>query len=126
MAGGAIAARAGAQSTPGSLVARVDHLVYATPDLQQGIDGIMIRFGHEMNGNWYRWGQQPILYKQKFRLLAQCVHSRTARTALLWAPNYGVGYPFGAPGPAPGSPDFVALDTDGDGVLTQDDDMYEP
>jgi hypothetical protein len=93
---------------------------------QMGIDGIMIRFGHEMNGNWYAWGQQPILYKQKFRLLAQSVHSRTSRTAMLWAPSYGVGYPFGAPRPVPGSPDFAALDTDGDGVLTPADDMYEP
>ena len=23
---------------------------------QRGIDGIIIRFGHEMNGNWYAWG----------------------------------------------------------------------
>jgi hypothetical protein len=91
-----------------------------------GIDGIMIRFGHEMNGNWYPWGQQPILYKQEFRLLAQNVHSRTARTALLWAPNYGVGYPYGAPRPRPGSPEFISLDTNGDGVLTEKDDMYEP
>ena len=93
---------------------------------QQGIDGILIRFAHEMNGNWYPWGQQPILYKQKFRLLAQSVHSRTARTALLWAPNYGVGYPFGVPRPVSGSADFVALDTNGDGVLSPTDDMYEP
>ena len=23
----------------------------------QGIGGIMVRFAHEMNGNWYAWGQ---------------------------------------------------------------------
>ena len=93
---------------------------------QRGIDGIIIRFGHEMNGNWYAWGQQPILYKQKFRLLAQTVHSRTTRTAMLWAPNYGVGYPFGAPRAVSGTADFAALDTDGDGMISSNDDMYEP
>ncbi|PYI87264.1 MAG: hypothetical protein DME26_06670, partial [Verrucomicrobia bacterium] len=40
-----------------------------------------------MNGNWYPWGQQPIAYKQIFRLLSASVHARTTRTALLWAPN---------------------------------------
>jgi hypothetical protein len=93
---------------------------------QLGIDGIFLRFGHEMNGNWYPWGQQPILYKQEFQLLAQNVHSRTARTAMLWAPSYGIGYPFGSPRVAPGSTDFAALDTNGDNALNQADDMYEP
>lgn len=95
----------------------------------KGIGGIMIRFAHEMNGSWYAWGQQPTAYKQKFRLLSQEVRSRTTRTALLWAPNYGAGYPFQFGGPyhpQPGSPDFLALDTDGDGVLSETDDMYEP
>jgi hypothetical protein len=93
---------------------------------QLGVDGVIIRFGHEMNGNWYQWGQQPILYKEKFRLLAQHIHSRTTRTALLWAPSYGFGYPFGTPRAKRGSGDFAALDTNGDGEVTLEDDMYEP
>jgi hypothetical protein len=44
----------------------------------------------------------------------------------LWAPSYGGGYPFGNPGAEPGTLDFAALDTDGDGELSQSDDMYEP
>lgn len=95
----------------------------------QGIAGIMIRFAHEMNGSWYPWGQQPILYTNKFRLLAQAIHQRTSRTALVWAPNYGAGYPFPFGGPyqaRPGTPDFALLDTNGDGVLSQADDMYGP
>ena len=92
----------------------------------QGIGGILVRFAHEMNGNWNPWGQQPVLYKSKFRLLAQQVHANTTRTAMLWAPSYGGGYPFGNPRVAPGTPDFAALDTDADGELSQSDDMYEP
>ena len=94
----------------------------------QGIGGIMIRFAHEMNGNWYAWGQQPTLYRQTFQLLANSVHTRTARTAMVWTPNNGIGFPFGtgAYSPAPGSSNFVELDTNHDGVLTEADDMFGP
>lgn len=92
----------------------------------QGIGGIIIRFAHEMNGNWYAWGQQPFLYKEKFRLLAQSIHSMTTRSAMLWAPNYGVGYPFERLVPPPGSSDYLALDTNKDGQITTRDDPYEP
>ena len=95
----------------------------------QGIGGIMIRFAHEMNGNWYPWSQQPNLYREKFRLLSHVVRTNTTRTAMLWAPHNGIGYPFstnGAYQAARGSPDFAALDTNGDGWLTACDDMYEP
>jgi hypothetical protein len=92
----------------------------------RGITGIFIRFAHEMNGNWYPWGQQPALFKQRFRLLAEFIRKYTTRTALLWAPNHGLGYPFGTPIPKRDSVDFVALDTDRDGLVTQQDDMYEP
>jgi hypothetical protein len=90
------------------------------------IGGIFIRFAHEMNGNWYPWGQRPTLFKTKFQLLAQTVHARTSRTAMIWAPNYGVGYPFGTPVPQAGSADFLALDTNHDGRINDRDDMYEP
>ena len=94
----------------------------------QGIGGIMVRFAHEMNGNWYAWGQQPALYRQTFQLLANAVHSRTTRTAMLWTPNNGIGYPFGTGtySPAPGSANFIELDTNHDGVLSQADDMFDP
>ena len=93
-----------------------------------GIGGIILRFAHEMNGNWYAWGQQPTLYRQTFQLLASAVHTRTTRTAMLWSPNNGIGYPFGsgAFSPAPGSPNFLELDTNSDGVLNQADDMFDP
>jgi hypothetical protein len=93
---------------------------------ERSIGGIFIRFAHEMNGNWYPWGQRPALYKATFRVMAETVRSRTSRTAMLWAPNYGVGYPFGNAVPARGSADFAVLDTNGDGVVSDRDDMYEP
>ena len=93
----------------------------------QGVD-TMLRFAHEMNGSWYSWGQQPLAYKKKFRALAAAVHGATRRTAMLWAPNNGGGYPFpgGGHGARVGSEDFAALDTNGDGRLDMKDDMYTP
>ena len=93
----------------------------------QGI-GIMVRFAHEMNGSWYPWGQQPTLYKEKFRLLAQCIHDHTRNTAMLWAPNTGGGYPFsgGQYEALFGSTEYSILDTNSDNKLDMTDDMYTP
>lgn len=93
----------------------------------QGL-GVMVRFAHEMNGSWYPWGQQPTLYKEKFRLLAKYIHKNTRNTAMLWAPNAGGGYPFsGSPYEAkPDSYEYSVLDTDKSSKLDMNDDMYTP
>jgi hypothetical protein len=88
---------------------------------------VMVRFGHEMNGSWYPWAQQPTAYIEKFRQVAAAVHKAPA-SAMLWSPNEAGGYPFDG-GPheiQPGGPDFQVLDTNHDGKLTMDDDPYAP
>jgi hypothetical protein len=89
---------------------------------------VYLRFAHEMNGSWYAWGQQPSAYVRTFRTVARAVHATAPRTAMVWAPNYGGGYPF--PGGAyevdAGTTDAALLDTDGDGRLTMADDAYAP
>lgn len=89
---------------------------------------VVVRFAHEMNGSWYPWSQQPRAYVAAFRRVARAVHARTPRTAMMWAPNYGGGYPFvgGAYQAVPGSPEARGLDTDGDGTVTGADDPYAP
>lgn len=88
---------------------------------------VMVRFGHEMNGSWYPWAQQPAAYVEKFRQVAAAVHE-TPASSMLWSPNDGAGYPFeGGPNSAkPGTSDFQALDTNADGKLSIDDDPYAP
>lgn len=88
----------------------------------------MVRFGHEMNGSWYPWAQKPAPYVAAFRRVAQQVHRLTSSGAMLWAPNYGGGYPFtgGQHQAQAGTPDATALDTDGDGAVTGADDPYAP
>lgn len=89
---------------------------------------VIVRFAQEMNGSWYPWGEQPSAYKRAFRTLAAAVHARTKGTAMMWAPNYGGGYPFsgGKYEAKPRTVDFRALDTHHDGRLTMHDDPYAP
>jgi hypothetical protein len=88
---------------------------------------VLVRFAHEMNGSWYPWSQRPARYVHAFREVAEAVRAAPA-SSTMWAPNEGTGYPFPGRsyGPEPGSEDHEALDTDGDGELTQDDDPYAP
>lgn len=94
---------------------------------RQGVD-VYLRFAHEMNGSWYPWGQQPDDYVDAFRRMAVAVHAGAPRTAMMWAPNYGGGYPFagGTYQAPPGRADAEDLDTDGDGTVTGEDDPYRP
>jgi hypothetical protein len=89
---------------------------------------VLVRFAHEMNGSWYPWSQQPEAYVRAFRLVAAAIHEHTTDTAMLWAPNYGGGYPFpaGQYAAKPGSAEFVQLDTDHNGRVDGQDDMYQP
>jgi hypothetical protein len=87
-----------------------------------------IRFAHEMNGSWYPWSQQPVEYISAFRLLADSINRKAPQAAMMWAPNYGGGYPFkgGKYEAKPGSTDFGSLDTNHDGKLGMNDDPYSP
>src|SRR4051794_20456730 len=89
---------------------------------------VVVRFAHEMNGSWYAWGQQPAAYIAAFRRVAAAVHAGAPGSLMMWAPNYGGGYPFagGRFAAAPGTGDAVVLDTDGDGQVTVADDPYAP
>jgi hypothetical protein len=89
---------------------------------------VVLRFAHEMNGSWYAWGQQPEEYVETFRRVAAAVHDEVPGATMMWAPNYGGGYPFagGAYAAAPGTPAADVLDTDRDGAVTDADDPYAP
>ncbi|MEV7605628.1 glycosyl hydrolase [Paenarthrobacter sp. NPDC089322] len=89
---------------------------------------VIVRFGQEMNGSWFRWGQKPAQYVDAFRTVAEAVHRLAPGSDMMWAPNYGGGYPFsdGQHGVQEGPPQSAALDTDGDGSVTAADDPYAP
>ncbi|SKB39744.1 Beta-mannanase [Arthrobacter sp. 31Cvi3.1E] len=89
---------------------------------------VIVRFAHEMNGSWYAWGQQPTAYVAAYQRVATAVHAKAAGSAMMWAPNYGGGYPFsgGKYQAVAGTPEFAALDTNKDGEVTGVDDPYAP
>lgn len=89
---------------------------------------VIVRYAHEMNGSWYAWGQQPEAYVASFRAVAAEFDERAPGVAMMWAPNYGGGYPFagGEFETTAGEPGFELLDTNGDGVVTMADDPYAP
>jgi len=96
------------------------------PPAEAGVP-VLVRFAHEMNGSWYAWGQQPAAYRTTFARVARVVHE-VRGAAMLWAPNYGGGYPFagGQYEARSGTPDFAYLDTNGDGRIDGTDDPYAP
>ena len=56
---------------------------------------------------------------------------QTLTEAMVWGPNLGINYPFTSPSalvqlPAPGTPDFLAMDTNGNGRIDGRDDPYLP
>ncbi|EGG09395.1 family 26 glycoside hydrolase [Melampsora larici-populina 98AG31] len=53
---------------------------------QQGIT-VWLRFAHEMNGDWYKWGMQPELFLEKWKMVWEAIKSVTSSTYMLWAPN---------------------------------------
>jgi hypothetical protein len=95
-------------------------------DVEQNGTAVIVRFAHEMNGSWYAWGQQPTEYIAAFRTMSTAIREGTESAAMMWAPNYGGGYPFagGVSQAQPGTAEFVALDTNADGALSMTDDPY--
>lgn len=86
---------------------------------------LLIRFAHEMNGNWYIWGQQPVEYVNAYRMLVNAVRSQPGCKVVrfVWSPNIGTGYPFSS---ATDRALPSALDTNSDGVVSPTDDAYDP
>ncbi|ORZ40698.1 glycoside hydrolase superfamily [Catenaria anguillulae PL171] len=88
---------------------------------------ILLRFSHEMNGAWYKWGQRPVQYKATWIALTRAVRDKAKLTSMVWSPNTISGYPWSDKMlPKPGSDEFRALDTNGDGAITGADDALAP
>lgn len=47
----------------------------------------LVRFGHEFNGGWYPWGQQPDALHDSFRHVAQRLRQNAPNARMVWCPN---------------------------------------
>lgn len=52
----------------------------------QGIT-VWLRYAHEMNGEWYAWGQQPEAFLASWNLVTTAVRAYAPETYMLWSPN---------------------------------------
>ena len=87
-------------------------------DLAKGLPfDVMIRFGHEMNGNWYGWSGQPAAYVAAWRHVVSVFRGEGAdNVKWVWSPNVDNGdYPFTRYFPATrGSTTWPSTATTGD------------
>jgi beta-mannanase len=82
-------------------------------DLARGLPfKVMIRFGHEMNGDWYAWGGQPSAYVKAWRHIVSVFrHEGASNVKWVWSPNVDHGaYPFRRYFPGDRWVDYVGLD----------------
>ncbi|KAJ3049910.1 hypothetical protein HK097_009102 [Rhizophlyctis rosea] len=92
---------------------------------------VFMRYASEMNGGWFRYGQQPTKFLASWKKVTDIVRAAVTDKhlfAVVWAPNASNGYPFagGEYSVHNTSADWSILDTNGDGLLTADDDPYSP
>jgi Glycosyl hydrolase family 26 len=73
---------------------------------------ILIRFAHEMNGNWYGWSGNPTAYVEAWRHVVSVFRSvGTTNVKFVWSPNVDNGsYPFAAYFPGDSWVDYVGVD----------------
>ena len=80
-----------------------DSYLRRAADLAKGLPfDVMIRFGHEMNGDWYGWGGQPAAYVAAWRHVVSVFRGEgAANVKWVWSPNVDNGdYPFAGTSPA--------------------------
>jgi len=71
---------------------------------------ILIRFAHEMNGDWYGWGKQPGEYVAAFRRVAGRLRA-APNVRTVWCPNVDYGnYPIRPYWPGANFVHWMALD----------------
>jgi hypothetical protein len=90
-----------------------DGYVRAAAELARGLPfDVMIRFGHEMNGDWYEWSGNPTAYVNAWRHVVSVFRAESATNVRwVWSPNVDYGsYPFAAYFPGDTWIDYVGLD----------------
>lgn len=88
---------------------------------------VFLRWAPEFSGDWMVYGLQPTAFKQVWSRMYSIIKDVAPETVVVWSPNTGYSYPFGATlAQIPSAEDRLALDTNGDGQLTNADDPYSP
>ncbi|GAB4366149.1 MAG: hypothetical protein Kow0042_05800 [Calditrichia bacterium] len=88
---------------------------------------VFIIFGHEMNGPWSLWGQQPAEYVAAFQRVAQVMKSANPLIQMCWVPGQAWGYPWGGGATGQGYEEYYPGDSAVDwvGLTIHDRDWNE-
>lgn len=71
------------------------------------------------------YGFQPVAFQAMWKDMYTRVKAGAPKAIIVWAPNLGVGYPYGQTAPTDPA-ELAALDTSGDGAVTAADDPFSP
>jgi hypothetical protein len=108
----------------------LDELVKLCEDMNMRGRSVFLRFAPEFNCPWHIWGMQPIRFKRTWSQLYIKLREKPManRTALVWSAFEGNSYPFGDYdfSPRNSTDEFLALDSNRDGILDGRDDPYWP
>jgi hypothetical protein len=102
-----------------------DDIVWFSTFLNDCDMSILLRWNHEMNGNWFLWGQKPVEYVEKYIEWYNISKKLAPTVGMVWSPDISSGYPFQGKFQN-GTADFTAADTNKDGVVDSKDDGYGP
>ena len=76
---------------------------------QASPDGpVLVRFAHEMNGDWYPWAGKPKEYRAAFRHVSQRLNQQAPQVQMVFCPN--VDFPIEPYYPGEESVDWLGLD----------------
>ncbi|KAJ3044109.1 hypothetical protein HDV00_003213 [Rhizophlyctis rosea] len=110
--------------------AAVGQLADVIGDLTNSGRRVFLRYASEMNGAWFRYGQQPTKFLSSWRQVIPAVRAKAApgKLAVVWAPNSSNGYPFAGLewSVSNSSADYRILDTNKNGKVDAQDDPYSP
>jgi len=88
---------------------------------------VFLRWAPEFGGDWMTYGLQPTEFVATWIRMHDIIKAEAPDTVLVWSPNTGYSYPYGATlASVASAADRAALDTNGDGQLTGADDPYAP
>lgn len=88
---------------------------------------VWLRWAPEFAGNWMVYGLQPTEFKALWTRMYNIIKAEAPDTVVVWSPNVGYSYPYGATlSSVASAADKAALDTNHDGQLTSADDPYSP
>ncbi|KAA1109603.1 hypothetical protein PGTUg99_025701 [Puccinia graminis f. sp. tritici] len=73
------------------LISQINRIAAKMAEINRNNVTVWLRFGHEMNGQWYNWGMNPWLFKDKWRALSVAVRRAAPDTYMMWAPNARFG-----------------------------------